>query len=155
MEIFKLLDEIEDLIEGSSGIPFASKVLVDKNELLEILREIRIKLPQEIEEAEKIQEERKRILAEAQNEADMMFEEAKVHIEGVVDRHELVRQAEARAEEIITRAQTSAKEIRIGANEYTDDLLKGIEQHLKGLEDTIKGTIRTVELNRQELHGPR
>lgn len=146
MDVLKLLDEIEDIIEGSSTIPFAGKVLVDKGELLEILREIRLKLPDEIKQAEWIKEERQRILAEAQNEADTMVEEVKIHIEEMIEQDEITKKAYERAEEITSRAQSNAKEIRIGAREYADELLKEVENNLKGVIDTIAK-------NREELNG--
>ncbi|MGF7057267.1 ATPase [Brassicibacter mesophilus] len=146
MDVLKLLDEIEDIIEGSSTIPFAGKVLVDKGELLEILREIRLKLPDEIKQAEWIKEERQRILAEAQNEADTMVEEVKIHIEEMIEQDEITKKAYERAEEITSRAQSNAKEIRIGAREYADELLKEVENNLKGV-------IETIAKNRQELNG--
>ncbi|SDZ01931.1 hypothetical protein SAMN05660462_01545 [Proteiniborus ethanoligenes] len=146
MDVLKLLDEIEDIIEGSSTIPFAGKVLVDKNEVLDVIREIRIKLPDEIKQAEWIKEERQRILAEAQNEADTIIDEVKLHIEEMVEQDEITKQAHERSEEIITKAQNNAKEIRIGAREYADGLLKEVENNLKSIIDTL-------ERNRQELNG--
>ena len=151
MDIFKLLDEIEDIVESGSSIPFASKVLVDKNELLEIITEIRVKLPDELKQAEWIKEERQRILAEAQSDADTMVKEVQLHIEEMVDRHEIVSQAQDRAQEIMAKAQSNAKEIRIGANEYADDILKNMENSLRELEGRIKDTIEVLEINRSEL----
>lgn len=144
MDVLKLLDEIEDIIEGSSTIPFAGKALVDKGEVLDIIKEIRIKLPDEIKQAEWIKVERQRILAEAQNEADTMVEEVKIHIEEMVEQDEITKLAYERSEEIISKAQNNAKEIRIGAREYADGLLKETEVNLKNI-------IVTLEKNRQEL----
>jgi len=146
MDVLKLLDEVEDIIEGSSTIPFAGKILVDKGEILDILKEIRIKLPDEIKQAEWIKEERQRILAEAHNEAGTIVEEAKSHIEEMVEQDEITRKAQERAEEILTKAQNHAKDIRIGAREYADDLLKNTEENLKT-------TIETLHKNRAELMG--
>ncbi|WP_352419970.1 ATPase [Proteiniborus sp.] len=145
MDVLKLLDEIEDIIEGSSTIPFAGKALVDKGDILEIIKEIRIKLPDEIKQAEWIKEERQRILAEAQNEADTMVKEVKIHIEEMVEQDEITKLAYERAEEIVSKAQNNAKEIRIGAREYADGLLKETEVKLKNIIDTL-------EKNRQELN---
>ncbi len=145
MDVLKLLDEIEDIIEGSSTIPFAGKVLVDKGEILDIIKEVRIKLPDEIKQAEWIKDERQRILAEAQKEADTMVEEVKLHIEEMVEKDEITRLAHERAEEITSKAQINAKEIRIGAREYADELLKEVEENLKNV-------INTLGKNRQELN---
>ena len=66
MEIFTLLENIEDILEKSKGVPFSNKVLVDKEEILEIISELRLKLPEELKQAKWIKEERQRILVEAQ-----------------------------------------------------------------------------------------
>lgn len=146
MEVLKLLDEIEDIFESSSAIPFSGKVLVDKEEILDIIKEIRIKLPDEIKQAEWIKEERQRILVEAQNEADTIVEEARIHIEEMIDQDEITKKAQERAEEIIRKAQNHAKEVRIGAREYADEVLKKVQ-------DTLKSMVETIEDNRNELKG--
>lgn len=152
MDIYKLLDEIEEIVEGGSSIPFASKVLVDKNQILDLLEEIKVELPEELKQAEWIKEERQRILAEAQHDADTMVKEVQVHIEEMVDHNDIVKQAQERATEIILKAQKNAKEIRIGANEYADDILKSVEGSLVEIENRIKETVEVLNSNRSELN---
>ena len=72
MEIFTLLEELEDILENCKTVPFSGKSVVDKEEILEILKEIRLKLPDELKQAKWIKEERQRILVEAQKEADFV-----------------------------------------------------------------------------------
>lgn len=146
MDVLKLLNEIEDILEESSSIPLSKKVVVDKNEFLEIIKEIRIKLPDEIKQAEWIREERQRILAEAQNEADTIVEQVKMQIEELVEDEEITKKANERAEEIINKAKSQAKEIRIGAREYGDQLLKEVQDYLKNIGVTL-------DSNRNELRG--
>ncbi|MFZ5966333.1 MAG: ATPase [Bacillota bacterium] len=146
MNVMRLLDELEDIIENSSSIPFAGKALVDRSEILDMIREIRIQLPDEVKQAQWIKEERQRILIEAQKEAETIIKDAKVHIEEMVEKDEITRLAQKRAEEIIGQAQVNAKEIRIGARQYADDLLDGIETEMSKL-------VETVRQNRKELKG--
>ena len=70
MEIFTLLETLEDMLEKSRNVPFSGKSVVDKEEILDIIKEIRLKLPEELKQAKWVKEERQRILVEAQNEAD-------------------------------------------------------------------------------------
>ena len=146
MKVLQLLDELEDIIENSSSIPFAGKTLVDRGELLELLKEVRIHLPDEIKQAQWIKEERQRILIEAQKEADSMLHDARKHIEEMIEKDEITKKAHKRSEEIITQAQINAKEIRIGARQYADELLAGVEKNLADLVDIVK-------VNRKELKG--
>ncbi len=144
MNVLKLLEELEDIIENCSSIPFAQKVLVDKREILEIIKDIRIHLPDEIKQAQWVNEERQRILAEAQQEADTISEEANKHILSMVEESEITKLANEQAEKIITQAQNNAKEMRLGAKDYADSLLESVELDLTDL-------IGTVKENRDEL----
>ncbi len=146
MNVLKLIEELEDIIENCSSIPFVQKVLVSKGEVLEIIKEIRIHLPDEIKQAQWIKEERQRILAEAQQEADAISEEANKHILSMIDQNEITKLANEQAQKIITQAQNSAKEMRLGAKDYVDSLLESIELDLTDL-------INTVRENRDELRG--
>lgn len=91
MEIFTLLENIEDILEKSKGVPFSNKVLVDKEEILEIISELRLKLPEELKQAKWIKEERQRILVEAQKEADDIVKEAENRIISMIDEHEITK----------------------------------------------------------------
>lgn len=146
MDVLKLIDEIEDILENASSIPFSNKVMVDVDELFEILREIRIKLPDEIKQASWIKEERQRILAEAQKDADTMLNEAELKLKELIDENEITKKAKEMAEEIVAKAQSNAKEIRLGALEYADNILLETQQNLKNV-------IELLNENRQELRG--
>ncbi len=146
MDILLLLDEIEDIIEDGTSVPFSKKILVDTEELLDILKEIRIRLPDEIKQAAWIKEEKQRILAEAQKDADNILNEAEYKLEELIDQEGITKAAQERAEEIINKAQNTAKEIRLGAMEYADSLLAETQEQLKEL-------IETINENRRELRG--
>ncbi|MBB6217824.1 vacuolar-type H+-ATPase subunit H [Anaerosolibacter carboniphilus] len=146
MNVLRLLDELEDIVENSSTIPFAGKTLVDRGDILDIIKEIRIQLPDEVKQAQWIKEERQRILVDAQQEAEAIMKDARTHIEEMVEKDEITRLAQKRAEEIIEQGQAHAKEIRLGARQYADELLAGIEESLEKLGNTIKH-------NRKELKG--
>jgi len=146
MDVLNLIDEIEDIIEAGTSIPLSSRVLLNKEEILEIIKEIRIKLPDEIKQASWIKDERQRILADAQKDADNILNEAEYKLEELIDQQEIVRLSNSRADEIISRAQSNAKEIRIGAMEYADGLLLETQENLKNV-------IQTLNNNRKELRG--
>jgi vacuolar-type H+-ATPase subunit H len=144
MEILSILETLEDLVEKSAGVPFTGRCLVDREEILEIIKEIRLKLPDDIKQAKWINEERQKILLEAQKEANSIVEDAEGKIASLVDEHEITRKAYEQADEIIANAQKNAREIRIGAKEYADDILRKIE-------DILKDTLAVIEMNREEL----
>ncbi len=144
MDVLKLIDEIEDIVEAGSGLPFSNKVMVDQSEILEILKELRIKLPDEIKQAAWIKDERQRILAEAQKDADTLMEDVGFRLEELIDQDEVTKKAANKAEELIAKAQSNAKEIRLGAIEYADSLLLEAQESLKEI-------IHLLNDNRKEL----
>ncbi|NLY77360.1 MAG: ATP synthase F0 subunit B [Tissierellia bacterium] len=146
MDVLRLIDEIEDILESASTLPFSNKVVIDAEELFDIIKEIRIKLPDEIKQANWIKEERQRILAEAQKDADTILNEAESKLKELIDENEITKKAKEAADEIITKAQNNAKEIRLGALEYADNILFETQQNLKTL-------IETLNDNRQQLRG--
>ncbi|MBE3592722.1 MAG: ATPase [Thermoanaerobacter sp.] len=146
LEVLNLLEELEDIIENSSSIPLSGKVLINKEEVLDLIKQIRIKLPDEFKRAEWIKQERQRILLEAQQEAEMIIKEAEQKIKEMVSESEIVKKAEKTAAEIISAAQANAKEIRLGSREYADELLAKIESQVSEILETIKR-------NREELKG--
>jgi len=144
MEIFTLLETLEDILERSKNIPFSDKGIVDKEEILEIIKEIRIKLPDELKQAKWIKEERGRILVEAQKEADGIVKEAENRIIAMIDEHEITRKAYEQKAEIIETANEMSREISKGTKDYADSVLEGIEI---ALEDALK----VIQNNRREL----
>ena len=104
MEIFTFLETLEDILENSKKLPFTDKVIVNKEELVEIIQEIRLKLPDELKQAKWVKEERQRILQEAQKEAEGVVKEAENRIISMIDEHEITRKAYDQKNEIIETA---------------------------------------------------
>jgi len=144
MEILTVLETLEDLVERSSGVPFSGKCLIDREEVLEIIKEIRLKLPDDIKQAKWVKEERQRILLEAQKEANNILKDAENKIASLVDEHEITKKAYEQCNEIVASAQKNAREVRLGAREYADSVLNKVQEILSDANDVIKS-------NRAEL----
>ena len=144
MEIFTLLETLEEMLETGKTIPFTEKGIVDKEEMLEIIKEIRLKLPEELKQAKWVKEERQRILVEAQKEADDIVKEAENRIISMIDEHEITRKAYEQKAEIIETANEMSREISKGTKDYADSILQNIEI---ALQDALE----TIQNNRREL----
>jgi cell division septum initiation protein DivIVA len=151
MEIFTLLENLEDLLDSGTKVPFSSKVMVDREELQEILEDIRLKLPDELKQAKWVKEERQRILEEAQKEADNIVKEAENRIISMIDEHEITRKAYEQKAEIIETANEMYREMCKGTKEYADEILAKVESSVKQLGTTIDGALKTLEESRKEL----
>lgn len=161
-EISILLDQLEDLVEDGKASFLSNKISVNREEVIDIIRDIRLKLPTEVQQSVWIVEERNKILAEAQKEARMITEEAHEQLQALIDQHEITQYAKETAENIIQTARQDAREIHLGAVEYAEQTFKEMEHKLKGTLDTIHkltitfenditDTLRALYDNRQEL----
>lgn len=166
MEIFTLLESLEDILEKGKSVPFTNRTIVDKDELLDIVKEIRLKLPDELKQAKWIKEERQRILLEAQKEADEVVKAAENRIISMIDEHEITRKAYEQKNEIIETANEMSREITNGTKEYADGLLdntekvltetlskieKNMAEAMNLMQISLEDTIRTVQNSRKEL----
>lgn len=158
MEIFTLLETLEDLLERSRNLPFSSKGVVDKEEMLDLIKEIRLKLPDELKQAKWVKEERTRIIQEAKKEGEDIVKEAENRIIAMIDEHEITRKAYDEKQRIIDSANEMAKEMSEGTKEYADNILAEIEDTIATLKNdldaaqaTIDTAVNTIKNNRKEL----
>ena len=138
MDILNLLERIEDIIEDASKFPLSSKVMVDKEEVLEVINEIRLKLPDEINRASWVAKERQRILNEAQSEADELIMKVKEQQKHLIEESEITRQAKDYANELIQEAEQRAIEMKTGAYNYSDEILSKLQDKIKEINNIIE-----------------
>ena len=91
-----------------------------------------------MKQAKWVKEERQRIIADAQKEASAIIQGAEDKIVALINEHEITKQAYEQANQIIEKAQGNSHEIRVGANQYADDLLHRVEEDLIAIADTIR-----------------
>ena len=147
--IEQIIEEIEEYIEGCRYQPLSTtKIVVNKEELEELLRELRLKTPDEIKRYQKIISNKDAILADAQQKADTAVADAEAQAEQIVaganeeaqrivseteimksaynQANETVENANQQAQDILDKAQEDANNIRMSAISYTDQLLSNI-----------------------------
>ncbi len=144
MEILSILETLEDVVEKSVSVPFSGKCMVDREEILEIIKEMRLKLPDDIKQAKWVKEERQKILLEAQKEANNIVKDAENKIASLVDEHEITKQAYEQSNEIVSNAQKNAREIRLGTKEYADNVLAKVQE-------ILEETLEVIKVNREEV----
>ena len=133
MKVLELLEEIEDIVDTSSGFPLTGKIMVDSQELLELVREIRLELPDEIQQAQWIKNERERILAEAKKEYETVIKDAKSQAERLVESHDITVKAKIRADELMKVTETAAKQLKMSTYEYIDGILTDFQSKMEQL----------------------
>ena len=170
----QIIEEIEDYIDGCKPSPISrNKILVNREQLEELLSELRTKTPEEVKRYQKIISNKEAILADAQAKADQIIAQAQIQTNELVSEHQIMQQAYAQAnevvmiatkqaQEILDKATNDANSIRMGAIGYTDELLRNLEVILNGAiegskaryENLIAGlnsSLQVVLANRAEL----
>lgn len=170
----QIIEEIEEYIENCKYQPLSTtKIIVNKEELSELIAELRSKTPEEIRRYQKIISNKEAILADAQAKADQIIAQAEIQTTELVSEHQIMQQAYAQANEVVMiatkqaqdildNATNEANSIRMSAMAYTDEKLGAIEGILVNSIDTTKarsenlvsslqGFLDIVAANRAEL----
>ncbi|MBP1924858.1 vacuolar-type H+-ATPase subunit H [Sedimentibacter acidaminivorans] len=138
MDVLNLLEKIEDIVEDASKFPLSNKVMIDKEEVLEVINEIRLKLPDEINRASWVAKERQRILTEAQSEAEELIEKVKEQQKMYIEESEIAKQAKLYAKQIVEEAEQKANDMKLGAYSYSDDILSKLQDKIKDINNIIE-----------------
>ena len=174
-KIEQLIDEIEDYIENCKPKFMSSTdIIVNKDEIEELLSELRNKTPEEIKRYQKIISNKEAILADAQAKADAIIAQAQIKTDELINEHQIMQRAYAQANEVVMLATKQAQEIldnatndayniRMSAMQYTDDILGNLENAIgRAMEasrvrhDSYMGSLQEfydiVSSNRAELN---
>jgi cell division septum initiation protein DivIVA len=146
MDVLVLIDKLDDLVHNAKQVPLTDQVRVDKEEIYEILDQMRATIPEEIKQARWIVKERQEMLAEAKREAERIVREGRERAERLIADEEIVKAAERAAEDIIEDARAQEREIRLGAEDYADEILDTLETNLTKF-------INAVQRGRERLAG--
>lgn len=155
MKVLELLDELDEIIEVASSVPVVRKVMVDPNEVTEIVKEIRLELPDEIQQAQWIKNERQRILDEAKAEYEAILTEARQKADALVENDEITVKAKARADEILRIAQENSSIMKMSILDYTDSMLYNLQEkvdqmyatYFTDMYDDLQGTFEKINTN--------
>jgi len=124
---------------------------VDEGRFLDIVDQMRVSIPEEIKKAKRIQQERERIIAQANEEAGRIVSLAQEEAQNLVLNHEILKTAEARSFVILERTQNETKQIRKDADGYVLEVLSQLEYQLDGLLTTVRNGLHQVQQSRRQV----
>ncbi|MBV4429926.1 ATPase [Clostridium tyrobutyricum] len=142
MNTIKLLEYLEEIIETSAKVPMTGKVMISKKEVLDILDKIENSLPGEFKKSKWVVEEKERILNDAIKEADNMKKENLNILKMQIENHDIAKEANIRAAEIISSAKKNAKAIRMGSVEYADNILKQLDSEIQSKSEAMLSDLK-------------
>lgn len=123
IRVMTLLDDLEEILANASKVPFSEKAIVDSDEIRSIVDDIRLSMPKDIQQAKWVKDEQDRILNEARSEYDKVIIAAKKQAEYLVENDIIKKEAEKRADALISEAENHSRYIKLRSYEYVDKLL--------------------------------
>jgi cell division septum initiation protein DivIVA len=137
MDIEVYLEEIENLLAEARPLPLTTTVLVNRQELEDLVAEIRAALPEELRQARHVLRERDEVLEEARREGEQVREDARAEAQRLAAATEIARMARREAERLVAEAREQARDLKLEAEDYVDDRLEGFQQLLTKALDTV------------------
>ena len=138
-DVQRLLDMLYGMVDEAKSAAFSSeKCIINRDEALDLLDEIRSKLPLELKKAQELLRARDEFVSNAKKEVERMLRQAELDAKTIVSESETLQQARQKASEIIRRAEDRSKELYHVANTYTEDALRRTEEAIQAALDEVK-----------------
>jgi vacuolar-type H+-ATPase subunit H len=144
IEIQLLLDRLEAMLVEGRQVPFTSSVVVDRDRFFDVINQMRVSIPEEVKKAKRMQAERERLIAQANEEAERIVSLAREQAAVLVRENEVIKQAERQAQEVLEQVRDEAREVRAGADDYALVVLRQLEERLLQQLGTVRNGISTL-----------
>ena len=131
MDIMYLVDRLEALVNSSRRVPLSSRIMLEEEDVLAIVEQMRQTIPNEIKQARRVLQEREQILKQAQSEAEKVVTMARERAEYMINHEGILTMAKERGEQVLSDAQRDAQTTRSEIEQYAVDVLGALEQHLQ------------------------
>jgi F0F1-type ATP synthase membrane subunit b/b' len=154
------LQQLEDLVRDAKSMPLSSSALLNREEVLELIEELKIALPEEIKQARWVVKDREELLAKARRDAETMVDQAREEQLRLASHEGIVQRANEEAERLVQEANEDARRLRLEAEDYVDaklaqfeSALQKIHEDLISTNDSLSKTIDQVVAGREKLRG--
>jgi pantetheine-phosphate adenylyltransferase len=145
MKVDEILDRMEYLVHHARHVPFSSQVMVDEDEVMDMIDQLRFNLPDEIKQANWTVQEQQRLISEAHAEAARIMAKTTERAEAAVTDHEVTRRAERQAQQLVRDAQRKSDQIIRDAEAYALEQLQQLEAHLSRTLGTVKRGVEALQ----------
>ena len=154
MDILNLIERLEDVVNGSRRVPVTNSLLVDEARIYNVIDQMRHAIPPALTKANRIEAERDRILAQANEEGERIRELARQEAIEQVNRDSTVIAAQRRADNLIERAERDADRIRYEADTYAAQMLAQLEQNLTRSLSVVRNGLAQLEESFAQQQAP-
>ena len=138
IDLLTLVDQLQEVIETSRRVPLSDRIVANADLLLDLVDAIRGAIPSNVIEAERILQERYRLVEDAREEAEQLVESAREQSKFMLQEHNVVKAAELKAERILSQARREAEDVMHSADEYVQQLFTRTEEEAVRLAAEIR-----------------
>jgi len=154
MDIQHLVDRLEEVLNESTHIPLSAYLLVSEDRIYSIIDQMRVAIPEEVKRANRVEAEKDRLLAQAQEEAERIRELAKQEAAELVKRDAIMVAAQQRADNILERSRRDADVLRSDADVYVIEVLTKLEEDLLRSLAVVRNGMRKVQVEQEAVERP-
>jgi cell division septum initiation protein DivIVA len=161
MDLAARLEQLEELVREAKSMPLSSSVLVNRDELLDLISQLKESMPEEIKRARWIVRDREELLGKARAEGDQILEQAREDQLRMARKEEIVARATREADRIVSEAEEVARTMRTEAEDYVDAKLAQFEISIRKILEasqvstkSLNRTLDQVQSGRERLRGP-
>ena len=144
MDLIERIDELQVLVEEAKAVPLSSSVVINREEVLELLTQLKDIVPEEVRQARWMSRDRDELLDRARKEGERIIQEAREQRDRLLSRTEIVHAAQREGEKIVAEAHDRSTKIRIEAEDY-------IDHKLAQFEILLNKTLSTVARGREQI----
>jgi len=160
VDITARLQQLEEMVREAKSMPLSASVLVNREELLEVIADMKASLPEEIKQARWVVKDREELLSKARRDAEAIVERAHADQSRLVSEEEVVTESKDESDRILQAAREQARQIRLEAEDYVDSKLAQfdaamtrISEALTGAEEAVTKVRGQIEIGRDKLRG--
>lgn len=155
VEILYLLDRLEEMVGVSKRVPFSHRVMVEEDDFVELVEQLRLAIPSEVRQAQRVVRDREKIIAEAQQEAAHIIEGARSRAEYLVSREGILNEARQRSEEMLRLAEERRKremgQIDVYAMEQFNRIEQALREGLELIDNAVQDTVSHLQDARDQI----
>ena len=138
-DINRLIDMLYERIDDAKSPALKPNMsMVERDEMLDLLDELRAALPIEVKRAQELLAARERFVTEAKRDVERMMRQAELDAATKVSESEVLYAAKEKARQIISRAEDRSRQLYQVANEYADDALARTEEAVQAALDEVQ-----------------
>ncbi|MDO8731567.1 MAG: hypothetical protein Q7L55_03205 [Actinomycetota bacterium] len=144
MDLQDRLEELAVVIEDAKAMPLSASCIVNRQQVLDLIEEVRQLLPESVYRADELLADRESVVLDGRREADRILERARAEADRMVAQHEVYLAAVAEAEALRSAVDDETSRMRTETDDY-------IDAKLATFEITLQKTLQTVDRGRERL----